>query len=124
MAEGFLKSIGPELKVYSAGTNPAKQVNPNAIKVMNEVDIDISNAYSKDVNNFLNESFDYVVTVCDNAKEVCPVFNGSVKNKIHLGFIDPAEAEGTDEEILNVYRDVRDEIKDSFNQLYHLLKNN
>lgn len=124
MAEGFLKSFGSQLEVYSAGTNPAKEVNPNAVKVMNEVEIDLSKAYPKNVSNFLNDSFDYVITVCDNAKETCPVFNGKVETKLHLAFEDPADAKGTDEEILNKYREIRDKIKKSFYQLYNLeLKN-
>ncbi len=118
MAEGFLKSFDDKLEVYSAGTNPEKKVNPNSIEVMNESGIDISKNYPKDVNQFTNDSFEYVITVCDNAKESCPVFNGKVKHRLHLGFIDPAEAKGTREEILDEYREVRDEIKRSFRQLY------
>jgi len=118
MAEGFLKSFGPELEVFSAGTNPAKKVNPNAVKVMKDEGIDISGNKSKDVSIFLDGSFDYVITVCDNAKETCPVFNGKVKRKLHLGFVDPADAKGTSEKILSEYREVRDEIKIAFKQLY------
>jgi arsenate reductase (thioredoxin) len=118
MAEGFLKSFDESLLVYSAGTNPSTKVNPNAIKVMNEVDIDLSNNYPKNVNQFLNESFDYVITVCDNAKETCPIFIGKVKHHLHIGFEDPADAIGTDEEILSVFRKVRDEIKHDFYDFY------
>jgi arsenate reductase len=118
MAEGFLKSFDKSLIVYSAGTNPSTKVNPNAIKVMNEVDIDLSNNYPKNVNQFLNESFDYVITVCDNAKETCPLFIGKVKHHLHIGFEDPADAVGTDEEILSVFRKVRDEIKRDFYEFY------
>jgi len=118
MAEGFLKSFDETLEVHSAGTNPAKKVNPNTLIVMNEVGIDLSKAFPKDINNFISESFDYVVTVCDNAKESCPVFTGKVKHRIHLGFVDPFEAKGTKEEILNEYREVRDEIKRSFKHFY------
>jgi arsenate reductase len=119
MAEGFLKSFGPELKVFSAGTNPAKEVNPNTHIVMNEAGIDISSQYPKDVSEFVNESFDYVVTVCDNAKESCPVFTGKVKQRLHLGFVDPHEAKGSKEMILNEYREVRDEIKTAFRHFYN-----
>lgn len=122
MAEGFLKSFDPELEVYSAGTNPSKQVHPKAITVMNEVGIDISKNYPKLVDQFLNDSFDYVITVCDSAKEACPVFIGEVKNLLHIGFEDPAEATGTEEEILNEFRKIRDEIKEEFKKFYSKLK--
>lgn len=118
MAEGFLKSFDPELEVFSAGTNPAKQINPNTVIVMNEAGIDMSKNVPNDVSEYINEQFDYVVTVCDNAKETCPVFTGEVRNNIHIGFVDPADAKGTKEEILNEYREVRDEIKSSFKQFY------
>lgn len=118
MAEGFLKSFDSELEVYSAGTKPAEKVNPKAIQVMKEVGIDISNNYPKDVAQFLNEPFDYVITVCDNAKETCPVFIGKVGKQLHIGFEDPAEAKGTEEEILSIFRKVRDEIKRDFYKFY------
>lgn len=118
MAEGFLRSIGPELQVFSAGTHPAKTVNPNSVIVMNEIGVDITSQFPKDVNNFVNESFDYVITVCDNAKEICPVFTGKVKKKLHLGFVDPADAKGSKEKIINEYREVRDEIMSAFRHLY------
>lgn len=118
MAEGFLKSFDSELEVYSAGTKPEKKVNPFSVKVMKEKGIDISNAVPKNVDLFVNKSFDYVITVCDNAREICPVFSGEVKHSVHLGFVDPAEAKGSDEEILNEYREVRDEIFRTFRQFY------
>jgi arsenate reductase len=118
MAEGFLKSFDKNLTVHSAGTNPSNRVNPNAIKVMNEADIDISNNFPKSVDQFLNDSFDYVITVCDNAKETCPVFIGKVKHHLHLGFEDPADAFGTEDEILSVFRKVRDEIKNIFYKFF------
>jgi len=118
MAEGFLKSFDKNLEVYSAGTKPAEKVNPNAIKVMNEVGIDLSSNYPKLVDQFLNEPFDYVITVCDNAKETCPVFIGKVGKQLHIGFEDPADATGTEEEILSVFRKVRDEIKRDFYEFY------
>jgi len=114
MAEGFLKSFDLELEVYSAGTKPAEKINPKAVQVMKEIGIDISNNYPKDVEQFINQSFDYVITVCDNAKETCPVFIGKVGKQIHIGFEDPADATGTEEEILTVFRKVRDEIKEEF----------
>jgi arsenate reductase (thioredoxin) len=119
MAEGFLKSFDAELEVYSAGTNPASEVNPKTVQVMEEAGIDISDNYPKKVDQFLNASFDYVITVCDNAKETCPVFFGKVGKQIHIGFEDPADAQGTEEEILNVYKRVRDEIKRDFLEFYN-----
>ena len=118
MAEGFLKSFDSELDVYSAGTNPSKQVHSKAIQVMKEVGIDLSKNYPKKVDQFLNEAFDYVITVCDNAKETCPVFLGKVKNQLHIGFEDPAEAKGTEEEIISKFRKIRDEIKNEFYKFY------
>lgn len=118
MAEGFLKSFDSELEVYSAGTNPSKQVHPKAIQVMKEVGIDLSQNYPKMVDKFLNESFDFVITVCDNAKETCPVFIGKVGKQLHIGFEDPADATGTEEEILNTFRRIRDEIKNDFYEFY------
>ncbi len=119
MAEGFLKSFDKKLEVYSAGTNPSDHVHPNAVLVMNEAGIDLSKNTTKNVDQFLNESFEFVITVCDNAKETCPVFIGKVGKQIHIGFEDPAEAKGTDEEILGVFRKVRDEIKKEFFEFYN-----
>lgn len=123
MAEGFLKSFDPELEVYSAGTNPSKQVHPKAVMVMNEVGIDISKNYPKLVDQFLSDSFDYVITVCDNARETCPIFIGEVKNQLHIGFEDPAEATGAEEEILNEFRKIRDEIKREFQKFMQQIEN-
>jgi arsenate reductase len=114
MAEGFLKSFDETLDVFSAGTKAEQSVNPFAVKVMAEKGIDISNQIPKSVDIFLKETFDYVITVCDGAKEVCPVFTGIVKHRLHMGFEDPANATGTDEEKLNVYRKVRDKIEKEF----------
>ncbi len=119
MAEGFLKSFDSELKVISAGTIPAEKVNPNSVIVMDEVGIDISSQFPQNVDEFIEQPFDYVITVCDNAKEVCPVFSGQVKHQIHIPFDDPADATGTEQEILAVYRRIRDEIKEKFTQFYN-----
>ena len=119
MAEGFLKSFDTELMVYSAGTIPSQQVHAKAIEVMNEIGIDISDAYPKHVDEFINASFDYVITVCGGAKESCPVFTGNVEYSLHIGFDDPAEANGTEDEILSVFRRVRDEIKNDFQNFYN-----
>lgn len=118
MAEGFLKSFDKNLEVYSAGTKPAEKVNPFAVKVMQEIGIDISDGKAENVDKYLNESFDYVITVCDNAKETCPVFIGKVKHQLHIGFEDPADATGTEKEILPIYRKVRDEILRDFKDFY------
>jgi arsenate reductase (thioredoxin) len=119
MAEGFLKSFDNNLDVYSAGTKPAEKVNPFAVKVMKEIGIDISSGIAENADKFIEQSFDYVITVCDNAKESCPMFTGKVKNQIHIGFDDPADAVGTDEEIMPVYRRVRDEIREEFHKFYN-----
>ena len=118
MAEGYLKSFDKELEVYSAGTKLADKVNPFAVKAMSEVGIDISNGIAEDVDKYVNQSFDYVITVCDNAKEVCPVFNGEVKQRLHMPFEDPYEAAGSEEEVFAVYRKVRDKIFERLNQFY------
>ena len=122
MAEGFLKSFDENLEVYSAGTKPAEKVNPFAIKAMKEIGIDISKGIPENVDKYLNQSFDYVITVCDNAKETCPVFMGNVKHRLHIGFDDPADAVGTEEEVMPVYRRVRDEIKKEFKMFVEQMK--
>ncbi len=118
MAEGFLKSFNPRLEVYSAGTQPAAEANQIAVAAMKEAGIDISGNQPKNVELFLNDPFDYVITVCDNAKETCPYFNGYVKHRLHIGFDDPAEARGTFEEVMPEYHRVRDEIREGFWKLY------
>jgi arsenate reductase len=111
MAEGLLRYFGNgKFEVYSAGTNPSF-VHPLAIEAMNEIGIDISWHRSKSVMEFIGQSFDYVITVCDKAKESCPTFPGDVK-RIHWSFEDPAEAIGTREERMKVFRKVRDQIKE------------
>jgi len=119
MAEGFLKSFDKTPEVYSAGTFPAGKISPKAILVMNEVGIDISNHFPKSVNEFINEEWDYVITVCDDANETCPVFTGKVKHRMHIGFDDPSKVTGTEEFILSEFRRVRDEIKERFYGFYN-----
>jgi arsenate reductase (thioredoxin) len=110
MAEGLLRhDAADRFEVESAGTQP-RRVRPEAIAVMKELGIDISGHRSKHVQEFERQSFDYVLTVCDNAKESCPVFPGHL-NRIHQGFEDPAALQGTDEERLLLFRRVRDEIR-------------
>lgn len=118
MAEGFLKSFDECIEVHSAGTNPSGKVHPLAIKAMAEIGIDISKNQPKNVDQFLKASFDYVITVCGGANENCPAFIGKVDNRWHIGFDDPAEATGTDDEIMAVFRRVRDEIAEGFNSFY------
>lgn len=118
MAEGFLRSFNPKLELFSAGTEPAKVINPNAVQVMQEIGIDISMGIPNLVDEYLNDAFDYVITVCDHAKKVCPVFAGEVQHRLHIGFDDPAEAVGTQEEVIAVYRRVRDEIRRDFTRFY------
>jgi len=117
MAEGFLRSLYPEWKIFSAGTKPEKEVNPLAVKVMEEAGIDISHHQPKSIQQFIGYDFDYVITVCDNARESCPVFTGKVKHRLHIGFEDPADARGNEEEKLEVYRRVRNEIMNQFANL-------
>jgi arsenate reductase len=110
MAEGFLNALrGDRYEAYSAGIEPSR-INPYAVKAMAEVGIDISTHRSKSIEEFRGESFDYVVTVCDHAKEACPFFPG--ERILHKDFEDPSEFKGTEDEILEKVRDVRDEIKD------------
>ncbi len=109
MAEGLLRHIaGDRFDVQSAGT-VASFVRPQAIAVMAEIGIDISNHRSKCLDEFLGESFDYVITVCDNARESCPIFPGRAE-RLHWSFDDPAEATGDQESQLKLFRRVRDEI--------------
>lgn len=122
MAEGFLKSFDSSLKVFSAGTRAEEKVNPYAVKAMKEIGIDIKDQKPESVEKYLTDSFDYVITVCDGAKEICPVFSGEVKHRLHIGFEDPADAKGSEEEVMPVYRKIRDQIKDRFYEFYLQLK--
>lgn len=111
MAEGFLRELaGDEFDAESAGTNPT-HVNPMAVRVMAEAAIDITAQYSKPLDEFNGQRFGYVITVCDRAREACPIFPHDAK-QIHWSFDDPAEATGTEQERLSVFRRVRNEIAD------------
>ena len=114
----YVWNLDKRLSVVSAGTKPEKEVNPNAVAVMLEKGIDISSHIPKNVNRYISEEFDYVVTVCDNAKENCPVFSGKVKQRFHFPFEDPAEARGGHDEILKKYREIRDLIFEKFEKFY------
>ena len=109
MAEGFASRSGWE--AFSAGIKPEVRVNPFALKVMAEMEIDISHHRPRSVDEYLTKDFFLLATVCDNAKENCPVFLGSYNHILHHSFRDPANASGQDEEILQVYRQTRDEIQ-------------
>jgi arsenate reductase len=110
MAEGLLRhDAGGRFDVFSAGTKPS-HVRPEAIAAMRELGIDISGHRSKSVDEFTGQQFDYVLTVCDNAKESCPIFPGKTI-AIHHNFEDPAALEGSEEERLALFRRVRDEIR-------------
>jgi arsenate reductase len=114
LAEGILRrAAGDLLDVHSAGSKPAGYVHPMAIRVMKEIGIDISGHTSKHVSEFLDQKIDTVITVCGHVDQACIVFPGQVK-RYHWGFDDPAKATGSEEEILAVFRRVRDEIKRVF----------
>ena len=114
MAEGILRaSAGDLLNVVSAGSKPAGYVHPMAIKALSEIGIDISQHQSKHMDDFLNQDIETVITVCGNADQACPMFPGQM-NRYHWGFDDPAHATGSEDEIMAVFRRVRDEIKAVF----------
>lgn len=119
MAHGFLQSISSKIEVHSAGTRPASQVNQLAVEVMMEAGIDISANTPKDVSIYLNQEWDYVITVCGGANESCPAFTGKVKHRLHIGFEDPSEATGTPEFIKGEFRRIRNEIKTGFQKFYY-----
>jgi arsenate reductase len=114
MAEGWLQSFDPSLEVHSAGTHPAREVHPMAIRVMREAGIDIRGNRPRGIEEFLNRPFDHVSTVCDAARETCPVFTGRVGARHHIAFRDPALARGSEEEVLREFRAVRDQIREGF----------
>lgn len=114
MAEALLRNLGKDdFEVYSAGTDP-KPLNPLAVKVMQEIQIDISPQHSKDLNAFIDQKFDFIITVCDRARDNCPTFPGD-NVRIHWSYDDPAEIEGTEEEKQAVFRRVRNEIRNRLN---------
>jgi arsenate reductase (thioredoxin) len=112
MAEGLLRhDAGDHFEVFSAGVDPAARVRPEAIIVMREQGIDLSSHRPKHVDEFSGESFDYVLTVCDHAREVCPIFPGQT-TAIHHSFIDPGNAPGSPEKKVAQFRKVRDQIRE------------
>jgi len=117
MAEGIARHLhGHLVEAHSAGSRPTS-VNPLAVKVMEEINIDISGHRSKSLTEFVEESFDYVITLCgDRASGICPVFPGAAQERVLWELPDPAEAQGSDEEVLPVFRQVRDEIGDRLDE--------
>lgn len=120
MAHGFLQSFDKNLDVYSAGTKPAEQVNPMAVKVMSEVGIDLSSHSPQSIQTYLDQEWDYVITVCGGANADCPAFAGKVKHRLHIGFDDPSDAVGTPEFIESEFHRVRDEIQKRFYEFYKI----
>jgi arsenate reductase len=118
MAHGFLKSFNNSLEVASAGTEASGKLNIKAVEVMAELGVDISKHSSDPVEMYLDQNWDYVITVCGGANENCPFFPGKVKYRMHIGFDDPSYAEGTEEFIHSEYIRVRDEIHRAFRKFY------
>ena len=117
IAEGLIKNRFPDFEVFSAGTHPESNVNPYAVRVMQENEIDISSHYPKLVDDFLDTEFDYVLTVCDSANELCPVFPNA-KNRIHNSFVDPSRSSyDSDEHALTIYKQTVKEISDWIDNL-------
>jgi arsenate reductase len=119
MAHGFLQSFNSSLIVCSAGTQASGKLNEKAVEVMKEAGIDISHHTSDQVDKYLGEEWDYVITVCGGANEVCPAFVGKVKHRLHIGFDDPSHAKGTPEFIQSEYIRVRNEIREAFLRFYY-----
>jgi arsenate reductase len=118
MAHGFLQSFDPMLTVRSAGTEASGKLNQKAVAAMREIGIDISQHTSDSVDLYLDQEWDYVITVCGGANENCPAFLGTVKHRLHIGFDDPSHALGTEEFIWGEFIRVRNEIKEGFWKFY------
>ena len=119
MAHGFLQSFDPSIEVFSAGTEASGRLNSKAVEVMKQTGIDISHNTSDSVEKYLNDEWDYVITVCGGANETCPAFMGKVKHRLHIGFDDPSHAIGSEEFINGEFIRVRDEIKEGFQKFYN-----
>lgn len=117
MAQAVLQHIDSKLIVCSAGTHPAKEVHPLAVRVMDEVNMPIADLQTHDVSEYENQDWDYVITVCDHARETCPIFSGKVAHHLHFGLTDPAMTTGNEEGKLSVFRKVRDEIIATFTKI-------
>lgn len=118
MAEALLQKIDKSLEVYSAGLNPDEQTDPMAVEVMNEIGIDISTKKPKSYREFEGIFVDYLITLCDGTKDKIPSVNIPAKHKIHLGFEDPRKAYCTEGQIIDLYRDIRDEIRNELDYFY------
>jgi len=118
MAHGFMQSFDSRMNVCSAGTQAAGKLNAGAVAAMKEIGIDISNHTSDQVEKYIGEEWDYVITVCGGANEACPAFIGKVKHRLHIGFDDPSHVTGSEDFIKSEFRRVRDEIKAGFYKLY------
>ncbi|MFA8450258.1 MAG: arsenate reductase ArsC [Bacteroidales bacterium] len=118
MAHGFLQSFNPLLTVRSAGTEASGKLNPLAVKAMKEVNINIDSHTSDSVTEYINDEWDYVITVCGGADRTCPSFTGKVKNRLHIGFDDPSDAAGSNDFIWNEFIRVRNEIRNRFYKFY------
>lgn len=119
MAHGFLQSFDSRITVKSAGTQPAERVNQTAVKVMGEIGIDISKNIPTLVDEYINQEWDYVITVCDDANETCPVFIGKVKNRLHMGFEDPSHKTGSEEFVMSEFYRIRNLIKERLFAFYN-----
>ncbi|MDO9612957.1 MAG: arsenate reductase ArsC [Bacteroidota bacterium] len=118
MAHGFLQSFDQNITVCSAGTEASGKLNQKAVAAMKEIGIDISHHTSDSVDLYLDQEWDYVITVCGGANENCPAFLGRVERRLHIGFDDPSHAVGTEEFIWSEFIRVRDEIKEGFLKFY------
>jgi len=118
MAHGFFEHFDKNLIVRSAGTEASGKISEKAVQVMKEVGIDISTHTSDSIDLYINDEWDYVITVCGGANERCPIFTGKVKHRLHIGFDDPSDAKGSDEYIMSEFQRVRDEIKNEFYNFY------
>lgn len=118
MAHGFLQSFDPAITVCSAGTQASGKLNSRAVEVMKKAGIDISHHTSDPVDLYLDQEWDYVITVCGGANESCPTFSGKVRHRLHIGFDDPSEARGDDDFIWSEFYRVRDQIKAAFWSFY------
>lgn len=117
MADGLINhDFAGQIEAFSAGTEP-HGLNPRAVEVMQEIGIDISGNRSDHISKYEGQNFDYVFTLCGDANDKCPLFFGGVK-RLHIGFEDPPRATGTEEEIINVYRRVRDEIRQQLGEFF------
>jgi arsenate reductase (thioredoxin) len=119
MAAGWLRHIAPELDVLSAGTKPAARVHRAAVRAMAEIGIDISAERPRAVDTLLDQPFDFVVTVCGGAREICPLFRGPVGERRHIGFDDPAASTGSDDAVMAAFRTARERIREAFTRFYH-----